>query len=134
MYLLDTNILLELLLAQEKAAEVQRFLAQTSPHKLHLSELAFYSLGIILSNRGKPDVFLKFMEEILEGTGVRLLKLETEEIKEAIQNLIRFKLDFDDAYQYTVAEKHDLTLVSFDKDFDRTERGRKTPLELLERQ
>jgi len=30
------------------------------------------------------------------------------------------------------AEKHDLTLVSFDTDFDRTERGRKTPAEALE--
>jgi predicted nucleic acid-binding protein len=30
-----------------------------------------------------------------------------------------------------VAEKHDLTIVSFDHDFDRTERGRKTPKEVL---
>lgn len=43
-----------------------------------------------------------------------------------------YGLDFDDAYQYAVAEKHNLTLVSFDKDFDRTERGRKTPAEILE--
>jgi len=44
----------------------------------------------------------------------------------------RMKLDFDDAYQYVAAEKHNLTLVSFDADFDRTDRGRKTPAELLE--
>jgi hypothetical protein len=36
-------------------------------------------------------------------------------------------LDFDDAYQYTAAEKHNLILLSFDTDFDRTSRGRKTP-------
>src|SRR5450759_4180602 len=39
----------------------------------------------------------------------------------------RFKLDFDDAYQYCSAEKYHLTLVSFDGDFDRTDRGRMTP-------
>jgi uncharacterized protein len=43
-----------------------------------------------------------------------------------------FKLDFDDAYQYVAAEKHDLSLVSFDADFDRTSRGKTTPAELLE--
>jgi hypothetical protein len=43
----------------------------------------------------------------------------------------RFNLDFDDAYQYVAAEKHDLTLVSLDADFDRTERGRKTPADVL---
>ena len=40
-------------------------------------------------------------------------------------------LDFDDAYQYVAAETHNLTLVSFDADFDRTERGRKTPADVL---
>jgi hypothetical protein len=43
----------------------------------------------------------------------------------------RLHLDFDDAYQYVAAEKHDLTLISFDADFDRTERGRKTPADIL---
>lgn len=44
----------------------------------------------------------------------------------------RFTLDFDDAYQYTAAEKYDLQIISFDTDFDRTERGRKTPQQILE--
>lgn len=39
-------------------------------------------------------------------------------------------LDFDDAYQYVAAEKYTLTLISFDTDFDRTERGKKTPGEI----
>ena len=43
----------------------------------------------------------------------------------------KFNLDFDDAYQYVAAEEYNLTLVSFDSDFDRTERGRKTPAEIL---
>jgi len=38
-----------------------------------------------------------------------------------------FQLDFDDAYQYVVAEKFDLMLVSFDTDFDRTDRNRIIP-------
>ncbi len=41
-------------------------------------------------------------------------------------------MDFDDAYQYAAVEKHQLVIVSFDGDFDRTERGRKTPAEILQ--
>jgi len=44
----------------------------------------------------------------------------------------KFGLDFDDAYQYAVAARYGLTIVSFDSDFDRTERGRRTPGDLLE--
>lgn len=39
----------------------------------------------------------------------------------------QFNLDFDDAYQYKVAEKYNLKIISFDSDFGRTERGRVTP-------
>lgn len=38
-----------------------------------------------------------------------------------------FNLDFDDAYQYLVAEKHGAEIISFDADFDRTKKGRKMP-------
>ena len=42
-----------------------------------------------------------------------------------------FSLDFDDAYQYVVAEKFGLTLVSFDTDFDRTDLKRIIPAGIL---
>lgn len=36
-----------------------------------------------------------------------------------------------DAYQYVAAEKQNLTIISFDKNFDKTKQGRKTPAEAL---
>jgi uncharacterized protein len=47
-YLLDTNVILELLLDQERADDVERLLLETEAKHLHLSEFAFYSLGIVL--------------------------------------------------------------------------------------
>jgi len=44
-----------------------------------------------------------------------------------IKSARKFNLDFDDAYQYVVAEKNNLEIISFDGDFDRTKKGRKTP-------
>jgi len=39
----------------------------------------------------------------------------------------KFRLDFDDSYQYAVAQKYSLEIMSFDSDFDRTEKGRMIP-------
>ena len=49
-------------------------------------------------------------------------------MKGIIQVGRRCGLRFDDAYQYVVAERYGLTIVSFDSDFDPTERGRNTPI------
>jgi predicted nucleic acid-binding protein len=43
----------------------------------------------------------------------------------------RFGLDFDDAYQYMAAEQSSAVIVSFDGDFDRTDRGRQAPADVL---
>ncbi len=134
MYLLDSNILLELLLDQEKADEVEEFLRKTSMERLHLSEFSLYSLGIVLLRRKRHDVFRQAVEDLLITAGIRLIRLEIRDMEGIIQASQRFNLDFDDAYQYTAAEKYDLILVSFDSDFDRTERGRKTPAEVIRSQ
>jgi predicted nucleic acid-binding protein len=59
------------------------------------------------------------------------LSLNPREILDVVEIANRFHLDFDDAYQYAVIEKYDLQIVSFDTDFDRTDRGRKTPDEVV---
>jgi predicted nucleic acid-binding protein len=43
----------------------------------------------------------------------------------------QYRLDFDDAYQYVMSERENAITVSFDSDFDRTERGRQTPAQIL---
>ena len=60
------------------------------------------------------------------------MRLSVEDTKKLAKVSQRFGLDFDDAYQYAVAERYGLTVVSFDSDFDRTEKGRKTPKDVLE--
>jgi predicted nucleic acid-binding protein len=46
-------------------------------------------------------------------------------------NIKKYSLDFDDSYQYTIAEKYDLTLVTFDKDFKALGLKKKTPQEII---
>ena len=45
MYLLDTNILLELLLDQDRADEVEQFIRERA--NLYVSDFSFHSLGVI---------------------------------------------------------------------------------------
>lgn len=131
-YLLDTNIILELLLEQEKADEVEYFLRNTSLSQLCLSEFSLYTIGINLLRHQKSDSLLKMIEDMLIMGGVQLIRLKVEDMEKLVDFSKRFSLDFDDAYQYTLAEKYNLTLVSFDSDFDKTERGRKTPKEVTD--
>jgi len=131
MYLLDTNIFLELLLDQDKADEVEKFLRSTSREKLHISEFSLYSIGIILFHCHLPETFKRFVDDLLVTGGLRLLRISISDIETLASRAKEFDLDFDDAYQYVISEKYDLTLVSFDSDFDRTERGRKIPTERL---
>jgi len=132
MLLLDTNIWLELLLEQEKADQVRRLLEAEEAWRLALTDFSLHSVGVVLTRVKKDGLFLDFLSDTLEDSAVRVIRLDTEGIKEVAEVCRKFGLDFDDAYQYVAASKYDLTLVSFDSDFDRTERGRRTPAEVTD--
>ncbi len=130
MYLVDTNVILELLLEQEKAEDVSTFLRRIDSSMLHITEFCVYSIGIALLRLNKTELFIKWIEDIL-NSDVRVIKLELADYELLIDKALRFNLDFDDAYQYAVAEKYNLQIISFDKDFDRTEKGRKQPAQII---
>ncbi|MCL0038819.1 PIN domain-containing protein, partial [Dehalococcoidia bacterium] len=111
----------------DNAEEVEKFLRGTSREKLHISEFSLYSIGIILSHRNLPEIFKRFVDDLLVTGGFRLLRISISDIETLASRAKEFDLDFDDAYQYVISEKYDLPLVSFDSDFDRTKRGRQIP-------
>ncbi len=131
MYLVDTNIILELLLDQHQADKVERFLRQAPADSLHFTEFSLYSLGVVLFRLKSYDVFLRAFDDLLFSGVVNIIRLETEDLPRLTDAASDFRLDFDDAYQYVAAEKHGLFLVSFDRDFDRTIKGRKTLDEII---
>ena len=130
-YLLDSNVWLELLFEQERAEDVRRFLETIPIAQVAISEFSVYSIGIALARSGLENAFVQFVSDTLEGTTLARIRLDTTDLKEIMSVRRRYRLDFDDAYQYVAAEKHALTLVSFDANFDRTDRGRRTPADIL---
>jgi hypothetical protein len=129
--LLDTNIFLEVLLGQERAADAQRLLS-ASEHELFVSDFGLHSIGLLLLRRKQHDVLRHFLKDVLARVGVGMLGLTAGELSSVIEPSQRFGLGFDDAYQYALAERDQLTIVSLDSDFDRTERGRQTPAAILQ--
>jgi hypothetical protein len=131
MNLIDTNIILELLLAREKVGEVKRFFEVVGYDNISLSKFSLYSIGIFLHRLNMDKVFREFIKDFIDRGGVRVFEIQPKELPEVLRIARKFKLDFDDAYQYAVAEKYDLQIISFDKNFDGTERGRSEPGDMI---
>jgi len=126
-YLVDSNVWLELLLKQQRAEEVRKFLQIVQPNEIALTEFTLYSIGIITCRLNKEDIFASFLSDILEETGVKRISLSLADIRDLLFVMREQDLDFDDAYQYVAARNNDLILVSFDKDFDTTDMKGRTP-------
>ena len=127
--LVDTNIILEVLLGQDSAAQAQALLS-SAEHELHLSDFSLHSIGLILFQRQQAAAFEEFVTDMIAGGTLKILSLPASSLAALGEASARFNLDFDDAYQYVLAEAHELAIVSFDADFDRTALGRKTPAQI----
>jgi predicted nucleic acid-binding protein len=131
MYLVDTNIWLERLLGQERTDIVGKFLNLVPSEHLYITDFSFHSIGVILSRLKMGSVFLEFIEDIFQNGDVKTVILNYSEITEEIKLTDLYNLDFDDSYQYVAAVNTGLSIVSFDKDFDKTKLGRISPEKLI---
>jgi uncharacterized protein len=131
MYLVDSNIWLERLLNQEKSNEVRKFLDNITSDQLFITDFAFHSIAVIMNRLKQMDGFSRFVQDVFIEGSVSLINLIPEDTRHIIHVMEKYNIDFDDAYQYIAAEKYSLTIISFDGDFDRTELGRKLPLDAI---
>ena len=131
MYLLDTNIWLERLLNQTKAPDVKQLLDRVDDSELALSDFSFHSICVILSRARKLALLDQFINDLFVQGKVALLSLPGSDVQTVTAAIQAQGLDFDDAYQYALAKRDQLTLVSFDTDFDRTNLSRRTPAQVV---
>jgi predicted nucleic acid-binding protein len=109
---------LDRLLDQEKSEIASRFFDLIPIDELFVSDFSIHSIGVILSRLKKLDVFEKFIDDLFVNAQLEQLSLDTIDLLDVIINIQKYKLDFDDAYQFTIAQKYDLNLITFDKDFN----------------
>lgn len=118
MFLVDTNIFLEILLKQDKEENCKKFLNENIG-KLYMSDFSLHSIGVILFRYNSEEVFQKFIDDALKN--VKLLSLSAEEYKEVVSSKKDSGMDFDDAYQYSIAKYYELKIVTMDTDFEEVE-------------
>jgi len=129
--LLDTNLFIEVLLDQVNAGEARALLENRKGHELFVSDFALHSIGLLLFRQNQLQVFRQFLQDMINRVGIGLVFLTPSEMESLVDVAAKFKLDFDDAYQYSTAVRHGLKIVSFDADFDRTTEGRLLPSKVL---
>ncbi len=131
-FLVDTNVWLELLLGQEKSDIASRFFDLIPTEELFVSDFSVHSIGVILSRLKKNDVFDMFINDLFIHGQLEQLALDPVDLLEVNSNIRKYKLDFDDSYQFTISQKFDLTIVTFDKDFNIRGIKKKSPDEVIE--
>ncbi len=125
--LLDTNIFLEVLLGQERSEQSRQFLANPEEHELFIADFSLHFIGLLLFRHRRQDAFRRFLADTLLSGAVERVALSARELEAVVRAAEAYDLAFDDAYQYAAAEHRELDIVSLDTDFDRTDRGRRTP-------
>lgn len=127
--LIDTNIFLEILLEQERVKECKEVLEKFT--NLYISDFSLYSIGIKLLNEHKTDVWISFLDDI--SINIKILSLRVKELKQLFNFANKFGLDFDDTYQYLIAKNNNLTIISFDSDFDKTDIKKFEPKDIIKK-
>ena len=113
-YLVDTNILLEILLGQPNKERCKQFLQENSG-QCGLSDFSLHSIGVITFRSRRAQAYRAFLHDTLPG--VSLLHLDKQRYPAILHAHEHLGLDFDDAYQFCLAQSHGLTLVTQDRDF-----------------
>jgi len=129
--LIDSNIFLEILLDRENKESAKNLLVQIDRHQFYISDYSLQSIGLILFRAGKAEKFTEFVQDMILQPEVLVPTLLPHDAALILEKSNTHKLDFDDAYQYAMAEKYDLQIVSFDNDFNKTPKGKRTPAEVL---
>ena len=132
-YLIDTNIWLERLLDQDKSDIVSKFLDTVPPDQIFISDFTLHSIGVIMSRLKKLDILNKFVNDLFFNGLIKQLSLDPGDFVDIISNIEKYNFDFDDAYQLALSQKHEMTIVTFDKDFNVEGIDKMTPDEIIKK-
>jgi predicted nucleic acid-binding protein len=133
MYLLDTNIFLKVMLAQDRKKECEILLNKIKKGhlKAFLTDFSLYSIMIILAKYNKINEIKSFLLSLTSYKGINVYHSKISDLLRAFEYVERRILDIDDAIQYSVAKGLNLKgIVSFDKHFDSLEVPRLEPNQL----
>ena len=131
MLLIDTNVLVSVLLKQNRYEESRELLNKVNELNLRMfiSDFAVYSISLLLNKRGEDRVFNRFVQYLEASSNLSIYRLQPSELKEVYK--LKQKLDLDDKIHYYIAKKKKAKLITYDKDFKKTGLKSLTPAQAL---
>ncbi|MGB9716967.1 MAG: type II toxin-antitoxin system VapC family toxin [Thermoproteota archaeon] len=134
MYLVDTNIFLEVMLSQARSKECEVFLKSVKEgvSKAFITDFSIYSIMIIMTGLSKLGELKVFLSSLSAYKGLAIHCNGLKDLLRAVETMREKHLDLDDAIQYSVAMSLGVkAIVSFDKHFDGLEVPRAEPAQLV---
>jgi uncharacterized protein len=130
MLLVDSNIFLEVLLAQAKKDQCESFLNELRDGKKVgvITDFSVHSIIVIMGSLKRISELKLFLQSLTAYKGLRIYHTSLPDEMKAVDIALNKKLDMDDAIQYSIA--HTLrveAIISFDKHFNNLDIPRKDP-------
>jgi len=136
MYLVDTNIFLEVMLSRGRKDECKRFLGLLRDGRASgvVTDFSVHSIMVVLDSLGRRQALRTFLASLAGYRGLHIHYTTLADEVRAVDLAERHHLDIDDAVQYAVAiSTRAQAIVSFDRDFDGLEIPRLEPRDVVER-
>jgi predicted nucleic acid-binding protein len=130
MYLVDTNIFLEVLLSQAKTEECERLLDQFKKGKKLgvITDFTVHSIIVTMYSYERLEALKVFLSSLTGYKGLHIYPTDLTNAIKATELATQNKLDMDDAIQYAIAIATNVeAIVSFDKHFNNLKIPRKEP-------
>jgi len=121
MYLVDTNIFLEVLLSEDRKEECKRFLGLLRDGKKSgiVTDFTIHSIIVIMDHFGRLRELKTFLRSLFAYKGLHVYFTTVGDEIKAVDIAVKEDLDMDNAIQYSVALSMKVdAIVSFDKHFD----------------
>ena len=134
MYLIDTNIFLEVLLGRNRKDDCKKLLrhVQEGKSKGIITDFTIHSIIVIMDGFRKLSELRTFLASLTAYKGLQIHITTLSDEVRAVELATKHGLDMDDAIQYSTALSLSVdAIISFDKHFDNLEIPRKEPADLL---
>ncbi len=121
MYLIDTNIFLEIMLARSKSRECEGFLEliKSGEKKGFVTDFSIHSIIVIMGSYGRKTELKKFLKSLTAYEGLTIYNTSISDEIKAVDISLKTGLDLDDSIQYFAALSTGAKgIVSLDKHFD----------------
>ena len=118
MFLFDTNIFLEILLNQKQALACKNALEKVNRDNPGcVASFSIHAIEAIIGGAKKFKLLTDFLESLEQHPLLECYVTTLQEECEISRLAPKLGLDFDDALQYYIARKREMTLVTLDHDF-----------------